>query len=99
MLARAHPTTQKELLRLIGIINYYRDMWKRRSNLLAPLSALCSPTVKWRWTDIEQKAFEAVKAAITKDILLSYPDFSKPFEIHTDASKAQLGSVISQGKN
>ena len=28
--------------------------------------------------------------------MLAYPDFSKPFEIHTDASHYQLGSVISQ---
>ena len=46
--AIAPPATRKELRRFIGIVNYYRDMWKRRSDLLAPLSALCSSTVKWR---------------------------------------------------
>ena len=28
--------------------------------------------------------------------MLAYPDFSKPFQIHTDASHYQLGAVISQ---
>ena len=32
-----------------------------------------------------------------REVMLSYPDFSKPFEIHMDASKTQLGAVISQG--
>ena len=72
-------------------------MWKCRSDLLAPLTALCSSTDKWRWTDVEQKAFDLVKTAISKEVLLSYPDFNAPFEIHTDASKYQLGLVISQG--
>ncbi len=28
--------------------------------------------------------------------MLAYPDFSKPFEIYTDASTKQLGAVITQ---
>jgi hypothetical protein len=28
--------------------------------------------------------------------MLAFPDFSKPFDIHTDASHTQLGAVISQ---
>jgi hypothetical protein len=28
---------------------------------------------------------------------LAYPDFTKTFEIYTDASTMQLGSVITQG--
>ena len=30
------------------------------------------------------------------EVLLAYPDFNAPFEIHTDASKLQIGAVISQ---
>ncbi len=40
--------------------------------------------------------FDNIKAAITKESVLSYPDFSKPFEIYTDASATQLGAVIAQ---
>ncbi len=35
-----------------------------------------------------------MKAAITKETVLAYPDFLKPFEIYTDASSMQLGDVI-----
>ena len=33
---------------------------------------------------------------MARETLLAFPDFNKPFEIHTDASKLQLGGIISQ---
>ena len=90
------PTTRKQLRSFIGMVNFYRDMWKGRSHLLSPLTRLTSNKIKFKWTDCEQKAFEAVKQAISKQSLLTYPDFSKPFEVYTDASDKQLGAVILQ---
>jgi transposase InsO family protein len=71
-------------------------MWPQRSHLLAPLSSLTSVKVKWKWTKEHQDAFEQMKALIAKETLLTFPDFSKEFEIHTDASKLQLGACVSQ---
>ena len=78
------------------MINYYRDMWAKRSDVLAPLSALTSNDVPWKWTETEQKAFEQMKRIVGRTALLAYPDFNEPFCIHTDASHTQLGAVISQ---
>jgi hypothetical protein len=50
----------------------------------------------WRWDPIHQQAFDNVKATIAKDVVLAYPDFTKPFEIYTDAFTMQLGAVITQ---
>ena len=36
------------------MVNYYRDMWIRRSDTLAPLTALTSKEAKWRWTEVER---------------------------------------------
>ena len=92
----ATPTTRKQLRGFIGMVNYYRDMWPKRAHLLAPLSAMTSSKVKWKWTEECQKSFELMKEVIAKETLLTYPQFDKPFEIHTDASKVQLGACISQ---
>ena len=90
------PTTRKKLRRFIGMINYYRDVWPMRAHHLAPLSELTSNKVPFRWKEKQQRAFEAMKALITKETLLAYPDFSKPFGIHTDASDVQLAACVSQ---
>lgn len=71
------PTNKKELRRFIGIVNYYRDMWVRRSHILAPLAALTSKGAKWKWTEVKQKAFNDMKRVIARDVMLAYPDFSK----------------------
>ncbi len=52
--------------------------------------------VPWHWVEVHQQAFIHVKATIAKDVVLAYPDYSKVFEIYTDASSKQLGAEITQ---
>jgi hypothetical protein len=52
--------------------------------------------VPWHWDKIHQKAFNHKKATIEKEVVLAYPDYSKVFEIYTEASSKQLGAVITQ---
>jgi hypothetical protein len=94
----APPKTRKQLRRFIGMVNYYRDMWIHRSHLMTPLSALTTVKKKWKWEREHQKAFDDIKKIIARETILAYPDFSKPFVIHTDASDYQLGAVISQNE-
>ena len=92
----AVPKIRKKLRQVIGMINFYCDMWQKCSELLAPLTALTSKNVKYDWKDEHQKCFDAIKCVIERGVLLAYPDFNAPFEIHTDDSKLQIGAVISQ---
>ena len=96
MLNIAPPKNKSELRSFIGMVNYYRDAWIRRSDVLAPLAKLCGKNSKWEWTDVHQRAFDTMKKILARDVLLAYPDFSKKFEIFTDASDKQLGAVITQ---
>ena len=94
-----HPTTSTKVRRLIGIVQYYRDLWPRRSHILAPLTEAAAgktKRAKIKWTDELERAFLEMKKMVSKEALLTYPDWSKPFTIHTDASDFQLGAVISQ---
>ncbi len=40
MLALAPPINVKELCRFLGMVQYYRDLWARCSDMLAPLTSL-----------------------------------------------------------
>ena len=71
-------------------------MWKTYAGLLAPLTALTSKNAKWKWTNVEQQAFDTIKFIVAKETLLVYPDFNLTFDIHTDVSDHQLQAIISQ---
>jgi hypothetical protein len=88
ILAITLPKQVKDIHRLLGMVNYWRDLWARRSEMLAPLTSLvgeCSHTkvtrakkIKkraWYWDEVHQIAFDNVMARITKDVALAYPDY------------------------
>ena len=92
------------------MVQYYRDLWARRSEMLAPLTSSvgeCGHTKitkaektkkhAWHWDEVHQVVFDNVKTTIARDVVLAYPDYSKEFEIYTDALSKQLGAVITQG--
>jgi hypothetical protein len=92
------------------MVQYYRDMGVKRSKMLVPLTDLvaeCGETKTtkrigtkkkpWRRDSIHQLAFDNFESIIAKEVVLAYLDFTKPFEIYTNASTMQLGAVITQG--
>ena len=109
ILALQPPKNLKELRSVLGMVQFYRDMWEKRTHILSPLTDLVgecgdktsnkkkkSRGKKFHWDDVHQKAFDEMKKIVSREISMAYPDFSKPFEIHTDASARQLGAVITQ---
>jgi hypothetical protein len=77
------PRAQKQVRSFLGMINYYRDMWHKRSHLILLLAALSSKSVPFKWTEQCQKSFEAITEIVAQEVLLNYPNFSIPFDIYT----------------
>ena len=109
ILALKEPTSVKELRKFLGMVQYYRDVWEKRSHMIAPLTDLvgeCGHTKvtrkkgtkkkAWYWDQSHQDSFDKIKETLARDVMLSYPDYNELFEIYTDASTRQLGAVITQ---
>ena len=90
------PKNRKQLKHFLGVVNCYRDIWARRSHILAPLSALASPKATWKWEKEHKKLFQEAKNMVQQEAMLAYPDFNKEFHMYADASDTQLGGVIMQ---
>ena len=51
-------------------------------------------TEPWTWGQEQEETFEQLKRVLTSPPVLSYPDYTKPFELHTDANSNGLGAVL-----
>ena len=93
------PTSVSELRRFLGMVGYYRRFVKNFAVLATPLTNLLkssSPLAKRKPTPREMEAFKKLKDVLCSDAVLSHPDFSLPFEVHTDACSDGLGAVLCQ---
>ena len=100
------PKTVSDVRSFLGFVGYYRRFIKGFSGLAKPLTSLtkglesqCKRIAKKtlvQWGESEQKAFDDLKQACVSSPVLGYPDYSKPFILHTDSSTEGLGAVLYQ---
>lgn len=91
------PSTRKEVRQFLGFANFYRRfMPPNFASIVAPLSALTSEKREFEWTPECTQAFNRIKHLLTTTPVLSHPDFSLPFHVHTDGSGKGVGAVLSQ---
>ncbi|XP_031106210.1 uncharacterized protein LOC116010851 [Ipomoea triloba] len=90
------PTKVTELRSFLGLVNYYRRFIEGYSKRAAPLTDLLKKGKTWVWSEDCQKAFDDLKAAVSQEPVLALPNFTKPFEVHTDASDFAIGGVLMQ---
>jgi uncharacterized protein YozE (UPF0346 family) len=98
ILALTKLETLNQLGGFIGMVNFYRSIWRHCAHVMASSTKLVKVECnqfKQHWGPKQDNAFEALKALITQDILLCYPDPNIPFD-KTHASDYQLGTIIKQ---
>jgi len=102
MLTMGTPANVQELKSFLGMAAYYRRFIKDFSHITVPLRKIENVFKSnlqpiWPlWGDNQQKAFNAIKAAMAEAPVLIFPDFSKPYIVMTDCSNAAMGATLMQ---
>lgn len=98
------PLNLQQLRSFLGLANYYMGFVENFAAIAKPLTDLTKNAGNderknrplARWTGVEEKAFDDVKAALCSAQALGVADESKQFILHTDASDFAIGAVLSQ---
>lgn len=103
------PTNADELRQFLGFAGYYRKFVQNFSQIARPLNDLLPPTrnkkssktpppsaAQWIWRSEHDGAFQRLKDILCSPVVLGYPDYTLPFELHVDASGSGLGAVLYQ---
>lgn len=69
---------------------------KRKCRRRKPPEQVSRSVASFDWQTGQQEAFDKLKQCLTTPPILVYPDYSKPFVLHTDACMMGLGAVLYQ---
>ena len=90
------PVSVKQVRGLLGFAGFYRKYIRHYGTIIRPLTELLKKNVQFVWTEAAQIDFLTLKQALMAAPVLAFPDFSNPFDVHTDASGLGIGAVLSQ---
>jgi len=90
------PRNIKEVRRFLGCTGFFRKHIPGYANISSPLHLLLKKNHKWSWGPEQQKSFDELKERLVSSPILRQPDFSREFELHTDASALAIGSCLMQ---
>ena len=92
----SHPQTKKELRKLLGAFDYYRDYIEHFAHIVKLLTELTSQKVPYQlhWEECHQQAYEMLRSKLRSAHVLRIPRVGEPFILHTDASGIAVGATL-----
>ncbi|GJS67859.1 ty3-gypsy retrotransposon protein [Tanacetum coccineum] len=89
------PSSFTTIRAFLGLTGYYRRFVPHYAHIAAPLTDILK-LKEFKWTDKADAAFKELKSNMQQLITLALPNFTKPFDVTTDASGMAIGAVLSQ---
>ncbi len=96
------PESLSELRTFLGLTGVFRKFIPAYSDLARPLQKLTKKDAQGRWRDGTawttdcQLSFEALKEAVSHDIILAHPISGVPMKVVVDASGDGVGAMLAQ---
>jgi hypothetical protein len=90
------PTSVKQLHTALRHIEYYRNFIKGYTQITTPMEKLLKKDCQFHWTEECQQSFDTLKQKMVTASILVFPNWSKEFHVHVDASSIGLGAVLAQ---
>jgi len=90
------PSKQKDVQQFIGLAQFYHQYINNFADIALPLTSLLGEGVEFSWDASKERAFTALKEAISKAPVLRIFDPDLPTTVETDASGFALGAVLFQ---
>jgi hypothetical protein len=93
------PNNLKQLRSFLGMVGFYRKNIRDFSEIAVPLNKILrvkKGEKKFSWSPEAESGFVSLKRALVTAPVLVCPDFEKPFILHCDASKHQIGAALHQ---
>ena len=90
------PTSSNEVRSFLGMAQYVARYIPKFATITEPLRKLTKLNEQWKWTDVEQTAFDQIKSLITSSKVMAYFNPKKETQILVDASPVGLGAILMQ---
>ncbi|GKB89525.1 ty3-gypsy retrotransposon protein [Tanacetum coccineum] len=89
------PSSFTTIRAFLGLTGYYHRFVPHYAQIAAPLTDILKMK-DFKWTEAVDAAFKELKTNMQQLITLALPNFTKPFDVTTDASGMAIGAVLSQ---
>ncbi|MGL4848965.1 MAG: RNase H-like domain-containing protein, partial [Clostridium sp.] len=89
-------SNRKQLMKLLGVINWFRDHIPNLSVSLSCISNKLSGKRKFVWSNRDTQIVSRIVKTVKQQITLHHPDITKEFILSTDASDEGMGAVLTQ---